>query len=196
MVAIDFTMEGGVVLRVETENEEELIGSAAKVVDADGNESQAPEGDHILEDGRIVSVNAEGMITEIKVEESSEEGEPDEELAKVKKELEEAQAKLKEFEEGIDQKVEELVSAKLKEVDQAVEELEKGAEELASDKAQLKAMKTIYKIEKDRDFIKELDERNTPSSFEEAKAKRDERRGEKKKAKRGAIVGKIGQLNQ
>ena len=65
------------------------VGSLVELV-AGGN---APEGEHILEDGTIIVVDAAGLISEIKVKEEAE----TEELAKTKKELEAANAKIAEL---------------------------------------------------------------------------------------------------
>lgn len=65
------------------------VGSLVELV-AGGN---APEGEHTLEDGTIIVVDAAGLIAEIKVKEEAE----TEELAKTKKELEAANAKIAEL---------------------------------------------------------------------------------------------------
>ncbi len=65
------------------------VGSLVELV-AGGN---APEGEHVLEDGTTIVVDAAGMIAEIKVKEELE----TEELAKAKKDLEAANAKIAEL---------------------------------------------------------------------------------------------------
>lgn len=67
---MDFPMaEGDAIVRAEALE----VGQAALLVAADGSESPAPEGSHTLADGTKITVDAEGLITEvIKSEEETE----------------------------------------------------------------------------------------------------------------------------
>lgn len=67
----DFPMlEGDALIRVEAEMLE--VGQSAMLVAADGTESPAPEGTHQLADGSSITVDAAGLITEVKAMEAPE----------------------------------------------------------------------------------------------------------------------------
>lgn len=51
---------------IGTTAEEWIVGGDIYIVDAEGNQTPAPEGEHVLEDGRIIMVSPDGMIAEIK----------------------------------------------------------------------------------------------------------------------------------
>ena len=186
--AIDYTLEGGTVLRVDAETEDAVIGAGAVVIDADGQESPAPEGDHILDDGRIVSIDANGIVMEIRDAEITEE--PTEEMEQMKKENEELKAQvaeLEKFKEEFEGKVDEKLESEMKEVNETVEKLTEGLKEVEKERAEFKAMKTIYKIKGDTNFTKELKDMTAETSYDEAKYRLAESR-KGKKAKRGVIA--------
>lgn len=70
-------LEDGTV--VEYEGDELAVGSVVYVVPAEGDKSLAPEGEHTLEDGSKIMVDAEGKVTEILEKEDEVEPEPAEE---------------------------------------------------------------------------------------------------------------------
>ena len=177
--ALDLTLEGGSVLRIDAENEEGLVGATAMVIDADGNETPAPEGEHVLDDGRTIVIGADNTVMEIKEAADPEEG--NEELAKVQKELDELKAEF-------DKKLDEAVEAKLKEVEKAVEGLQEEKEVIKEEKEQLKAMKTLYKIPENENFVKVLKDKNAPTSYDEAKENLKESRKKKQPFKRGSVI--------
>ena len=189
--ALDYTMEGGTILRVDAETEDALVGASAVIIDADGQEMPAPEGDHILDDGRIISVDAGGLVTEIK------EGEPVEPPVDppvevtLKADFEAMKLELDELKASFETKVEEAVAAKLQEVENAVDELTVEKIEVEAMKKQFMAMKTIYGVKEDKDFVKELNDKNRVTSYDEAKARLAERRASKPKFKRGNVVAKL-----
>lgn len=190
--AIDLKTESGDTIRVDAENEEGAVGQTAMIVDADGNEEAAPAGDHMLDDGRILVIGEGGVVNEFKEAEE----EPETELAKLQKKLDDANKALEGSisKEEFDKKVNEAVEAKMKEVGTLVEKLEEKDEEVDKQLKQFKAMKTIYKVKPDADFVKELEEQNEETNF--AKAKRElkekqEGKDGKKPLQRGKIVGKV-----
>ena len=182
-VALDLTLDGGGTLRIDSEDEAGAIGATAMVVDADGNESQASEGEHALDDGRIVVVNAEGNVDEIR-EVTTEE--PEEEMAQLKKKVEALEAYKKETE----GKIEEQVAAKLKEINTDVEKITEGVKELEETKTELKAMKTVYKVQESRNFTKELEEKNKETRYDEGKAMLEEAKKDKPKFTRRKVISK------
>ncbi len=185
--AIDFTMEGGTVLRVDAETEDAVVGANAVIIDAEGQETTAPEGDHILDDGRIVSIDANGVVMEIREAEETTEEETDEAL--LKKENEELKATIKELEKfktDFEGKMDEKLEAEMKEVNEKVTELTEGLKEVDEDRAQLKAMRTVYGVKADRNFVKEIDDDNKETEYDVAKARLAEKR-KGKKAIRGQV---------
>ena len=64
--AVTIELADGKKLYVESEDGE-FVGKKVFLIDAEGNptEEVAPEGDHTLVDGRVITVNAEGVITAI-----------------------------------------------------------------------------------------------------------------------------------
>jgi hypothetical protein len=75
------TTQDGVVLTYEGDL---AVGTAVFVMDADGNQVSAPEGNHMLEDGRTIVLDANGIVTEvIEVSEEGEEMPEDVTLAEV-----------------------------------------------------------------------------------------------------------------
>jgi hypothetical protein len=65
-------LEDGTV--VEFDGEELVIGSVVYVVPAEGEKTLAPEGEHVLENGTKIVVDAEGAVTEIFEKEEEGEG--------------------------------------------------------------------------------------------------------------------------
>jgi ATP-dependent Clp endopeptidase proteolytic subunit ClpP len=61
---LDMTLQDGTQILVDTESETELNGKAAFIVTPEGNQP-APDGEHVLADGRSIVV-AGGMIQEVK----------------------------------------------------------------------------------------------------------------------------------
>lgn len=90
----DFPMlEGDAVIRVDADMLE--AGQTAMLVAADGTESPAPEGTHNLADGTVITVDANGMITEVKgVEVPEAETEIEVEMSRLKSENEALKAEL------------------------------------------------------------------------------------------------------
>jgi len=124
-------------------------GMPVFVVSEDGStKTPAPEGDHVLEDGTIIEVDAQGIIMEISSEESeaAEEEAPVTDEAVVEVAGEEAMPETKidvAMEEKIIEKVEEKIAEKMKAIFEAVEEV---AKEVSGIKEEMSAMKT--KMEK------------------------------------------------
>lgn len=73
---IDSKLEDGTVIKVDKLE----VGGLVEVADADGNYTPAPEGEHILEDGTKVVVDAEGIITEVIAPEADAEEEMSEDV--------------------------------------------------------------------------------------------------------------------
>jgi len=65
-------LEDGTV--VEFDGEELVIGSVVYVVPAEGEKTLAPEGEHVLENGTKIVVDAQGAVTEIFEKEEEGEG--------------------------------------------------------------------------------------------------------------------------
>jgi hypothetical protein len=59
----DYTLKNGAVITIEGDM---AIGSFVYLLKEDGTREQAPEGEHILEDGTTIFVDAEGFINEIR----------------------------------------------------------------------------------------------------------------------------------
>lgn len=124
-------------------------GMPVFVVSEDGStKTPAPEGEHVLEDGTIIEVDAQGIIMEISSEESeaAEEEAPTVDEAVVEVAGEEAKVEDKidvAMEEKIIEKVEEKIADKMKAIFEAVEEV---AKEVSTIKEEMGAMKT--KMEK------------------------------------------------
>lgn len=182
--AIDYTLDSGATLRIDAEDDGSIEGASAMVVDADGNESQAPEGSHLLDDGRTVNVNAAGIVESI--EDASED--EDIEMAKLKKELAAANEKVENLEKNFKEEVDKAVEAKMKEASGLLEKLEEGQKAVAKERAQMKAMRKIYAIDDSRDFVKELEEKETPTRYDEITAKMEEiKENAPKKFQRGTV---------
>lgn len=124
-------------------------GMPVFVVSAEGDvKTPAPEGDHVLEDGTIIEVDANGIIMEISSVESeiAEEEAPIADEAVVEVSGEEAKVEEKidvAMQEEIIEKVQEKIAEKMKAVFEAVEEV---AKEVSTIKEEMGAMKT--KMEK------------------------------------------------
>lgn len=123
-------------------------GMPVFVVSEDGStKTPAPEGEHTLEDGTIIEVDAQGIIMEITSEEAeaAEEEAPmlDEAVVEVSGEAAPETKVDIAMEEAIIEKVTEKVAEKMKAVFEAVEEV---AKEVSSIKEEMGAMKT--KMEK------------------------------------------------
>ncbi len=180
--ALDLTLDGGGTLRIDSEDEAGAVGASAMVVDADGNESQATEGEHALEDGRIAVIDTDGKVLEIRPTEE----EPTEEVATL-------QAKIKELEnykKETEGKIEDQVAAKLKEINTDVEKLSEGVKELEKTKAEMKAMKVVYKVPESRNFVKELEENSKETLYDQGKAMMEEAKKNKPKFTRAKVVSK------
>jgi hypothetical protein len=123
-------------------------GMPVFVVSEDGStKTPAPEGEHTLEDGTVIEVDAQGIIMEIssKEEEATDEEAPiaDEAVVEVSGEAAPEPKMDVAMEEAIIDKVTEKVAEKMKAVFEAVEEV---AKEVSSIKEEMGAMKT--KMEK------------------------------------------------
>ena len=59
----DYTLKNGATITIEGDM---AIGSYVYLLGEDGTREQAPEGEHILEDGTTIFVDAEGYINEIR----------------------------------------------------------------------------------------------------------------------------------
>lgn len=64
----EYTLDNGVRISVEGEL---AVGSAVYVILEDGSLEQAPEGEHMLEDGTTIFVDAEGLINEVRSAETT-----------------------------------------------------------------------------------------------------------------------------
>jgi hypothetical protein len=122
-------------------------GMPVFVVSEDGStKTPAPEGEHTLEDGTVIEVDAQGIIMEISSKEAEIEDEApiaDEAVVEVSGEAA-PEAKIDvAMEEGIIAKIEEKVADKMKAIFEAVEEV---AKEVSMIKEEMGAMKT--KMEK------------------------------------------------
>jgi hypothetical protein len=122
-------------------------GMPVFVVSEDGStKTPAPEGEHTLEDGTVIEVDAQGIIMEISSEEAEIEDEApiaDEAVVEVSGEAAPETKIDVAMEEAIIEKVTEKVAEKMKAVFEAVEEV---AKEVSSIKEEMGAMKT--KMEK------------------------------------------------
>lgn len=82
VIKVTFAAEGklkdGTV--IGTTADEWAVGVDIYMVDADGNQIPAPEGEHMLEDGRMVVVSPEGTIAEIRDAEPVEDAEMSDEV--------------------------------------------------------------------------------------------------------------------
>jgi ATP-dependent protease ClpP protease subunit len=94
---IEGTTKEGQAVVVEAEEGEDWLGKTIYIVDADGNQSPATDGEHTFEDGTKVTV-AEGKIES--VEKAPEE---DEAMEALKAELETANAKNNELQNSLDE---------------------------------------------------------------------------------------------
>ena len=125
------------------------VGMPVFIVSAEGDvKTPAPEGEHVLEDGTIIEVDAQGIIMEISSVESeiAEEEAPVAEEAIVEVAGEEAVVEEKidvAMEEAIVEKVQEKIAEQMKAIFEAVEEV---AKEVSIVKEEMGAMKT--KMEK------------------------------------------------
>jgi hypothetical protein len=122
-------------------------GMPVFVVSEDGStKTPAPEGEHVLEDGTIIEVDAQGVIMEISsvdAEAAEEAPVADEAVIEVSgEEVPETKIDVA-MEEGIIAKIEEKVADKMKAIFEAVEEV---AKEVSMIKEEMGAMKT--KMEK------------------------------------------------
>jgi len=122
------------------------------IVDAEGNQTPAPAGEHVLEDGTTIEVDEAGLIMEVAApgEEGAEDAAeaaagdaPIVEVAGAAEGEEEAPKVDVAMEEAIIEKVEEKVAEKMKAIFEAVEEV---AKDVASVKEEMSAIKT--KMEK------------------------------------------------
>lgn len=125
-------------------------GMPVFVVSEDGStKTPAPEGEHVLEDGTVIEVDAQGIIMEIsaKEEEAIEEEAPVADEAVVEVSGEEAKVEDPSMdvamEEKIIEKVQEKIAEQMKAIFEAVEEI---AKEVSTVKEEMSAMKT--KMEK------------------------------------------------
>lgn len=123
---VDVKKEDGTILNVEAEELAE--GAKVFVVSEDGEKSEAPEGEHVLEDGSKIVVEG-GVIASITEAETTEEveeeemasDEEEEEMAEDDKEVED---KLKEDEKEI-----EMLKEKLKEMEEKLSKFEEDNKE-------------------------------------------------------------------
>lgn len=72
---IDAVLKDGTNVRVDRLE----VGGKVEVIDEEGNADTAPEGSHELEDGTVIVVDSDGIITEIAEVESDEESEENDE---------------------------------------------------------------------------------------------------------------------
>lgn len=116
----------------------ESIGEGQKlfVRDSEGNRQAAPEGSHTLSDGRTVTVDGEGTITE--VADAEPDGEPEGEPASgdtpTRQELEDTKRRMDNMEKAVQEMAENMGSEE-KEMEKQVEELSKAYEELSKSPA-------------------------------------------------------------
>lgn len=120
------------------------------VVDAEGKETPAPAGEHMLEDGITeIEVDENGLIVEVSIEKEEEAPIAEEDVVEVsgsKKKFEEVIEEPKvdvAMEEALVEKVAEKIEEKMKMIFEAVEEV---AKEVATIKEEMGSMKT--KMEK------------------------------------------------
>lgn len=182
---LDLILEGGGTLRIDAEDESMVEGASAAVVNAEGSEEPAPEGEHILDDGRIAVIGADSTVVEIR---AADEPEDEEGMKAELKKLKKENAELKKFKEEFDGKVEEKVEEKVKEINKQVSELTEGIKEVEEVKEQFKAMKTIYKVPENKDFVQELENSTRETRYDEGKELM--KTAIKPKAQRGKVVSK------
>jgi hypothetical protein len=76
---LDAKLVDGTIVRVE--GDAFKVGDAVQVITEAGETVQAPEGEHELEDGTVLVIDAEGKITEVRAIEPVAEEAPEEEMA-------------------------------------------------------------------------------------------------------------------
>lgn len=87
---MDLVLEDGTKIHVVCQTENYLTpGDEVMVVSEEGEHTPAPEGEHTLEDGRVIVVDGEGKLVEVKEKEEEVEEEVVEEEAKEEEKVEE-----------------------------------------------------------------------------------------------------------
>ena len=122
-------------------DEEFAPGQDLFVVDAEGNEVPAPEGEHTTESGIVLTVDAEGKITGVKEPDMEGEGS----LAAAD---EEEKEKMEVSEEAIEEVAEEIVSEGLN-PEEVLEMIAPVVEEIAMMKDEIEKMKKDFEDYKD-----------------------------------------------
>lgn len=117
-------------------------GATVSIIDADGNATPAPAGEHALADGTVIIVDESGVITEVK------EIEVDEDMKKAQEEM---AAQFKEIAEGINAKIAEATQA-------FTEQIEAYKKEASEAKAAFETATQNFEAEKEKsaDFQKEV----------------------------------------
>lgn len=145
------------VTRVETDALE--TGSTLYVVSEAGEKEKAPVGTHTLENGTEVTVDEEGVITQIK------EAEVEVELAEEEKK-EEEEVKVEMSEEAVDKKIEEAMAKVFMAVEEVAKEIGSIKEEMGAYKTKMEKMSATPASKKISKFNFEADE---PQNALEAK---------------------------
>ena len=86
------------------------VGGKVTIVDEQGNETPAPQGEHTLADGTVIVVDEAGLILEIKTPEVEAPEAPETEVELMKKKVAEMEAKIDEMKKG-----KEMMESKLSE---------------------------------------------------------------------------------
>lgn len=114
---------------VEFQGDAIASGKTLYVMDGQGNRQPAPEGDHTLDGGRVVSVDSEGTITQIQ-EADSEGGEGSEGSEETGTEIAELRERVSKMEELLKETVETMRETSQK-AEEKQREMEKAYEELS-----------------------------------------------------------------
>jgi len=117
-------------------------GQMLYVIDAEGNEVPAPEGEHVTESGITLVVDAEGNITGVREPDMEGEGSLEAAEHEDKKEME-VEEKMEVSEEAIAEVAEEVVEAGLSPED-LIEMIAPVVEEIAAVKEEIAAMKKEF----------------------------------------------------
>lgn len=147
VVNIDLPLQDGSIIRVaDAETEEMATGKAAVLVAADGTETPAPAGDHILADGRTVTVDDQSMITAISA--------PASEMEALKNKIKELESKLKTKEKKDEDIDASELAETLTQMKKAIKKAKKKEAEYLALQTKMREIVTEYKIPESKVFNK------------------------------------------
>lgn len=174
VVNIDIPMAEGAVIRVaDAETEEMATGKAAVLIAADGTEMPAPEGEHQTADGRTVTIDAEGLVVSISA--------PESEMEALKNKIKELESKLSAKEKKDEVVDSEELKGLLKTMKKATKKAREKEKEYLNLQAEMRAIRTVYKIPEDKTFNKEVSRDPGKLTLKEKLLKLEEERNSKKK---------------